>query len=260
MPFLDLGDMARLYYTVEGPQNAPALVLSNSLGTHSGMWAHQVAALRQDYRIIRYDTRGHGLSSVTPGAYSFDLLAGDVASLLDHLGVARACFCGISMGGMTGLQLALNRPDLVAGLVLCNTAARIGSAEGWSARIASVQAHGLETMAPDLVTRWLSDPFRAQNPGLIQVMTDMLARTSDAGYVANCAALRDGDLRHRLGELALPVLILSGAEDQAATTAQSIEMAQAIAGARHVDLPASHISNWEVPEQFTKELRAFLGA
>ncbi|WP_102227075.1 3-oxoadipate enol-lactonase [Acidimangrovimonas sediminis] len=257
MPFLDLAD-ARLYYTVDGPQDAPPLVLSNSLGTHSGMWAFQVAALAQDYRIIRYDTRGHGLSSAAPGEYSFALLAGDVAALLAHLGVRRASFCGISMGGMTGLQLALSRPGLVDRLVLCNTAARIGSAESWSTRIDAVRAGTLAAMSADLVSRWLSDPFRAAEPGLVQVLCDMLARTPDEGYIANCAALRDGDLRARLGEIAQPTLIISGSEDQAATTAQAREMAQAMPEARHVDLPTSHISNWEQPALFTETLRGFL--
>lgn len=258
MPYLSRDDGAQIYYTLDGPEQAPALIFSNSLGTNAGMWAFQVAALKDRFRIVRYDTRGHGLSSAPSGDYDFAMLAGDTAAVLDHVGITKATFCGISMGGMTGLQLALSRPDLVEGLVLCNTAARIGSAEGWAARIAAVGEQTLAAMAPALVVNWLSDPFRQKHPGLVQVLCDMLARTSDTGYCANCAALRDGDLRDRLSQITAPTLVISGAADKAATTAQGAELASGIAGAEHVDLPTSHISNWEAPEAFTACLVDFL--
>src|SRR3546814_5298333 len=146
------------------------------------MWARQVPALSQHFRVLRYDTRGHGQSSVPAGEYSFAQLAGDVAELLEHLDIARADFCGLAMGGPTGLQLALDHPQRVRKLVLCNTAARIGSVQSWSARIAAVSQNGLENMAPGLVERWLSPAFRAAEPGLTQVLVDMLRRTSNEGY------------------------------------------------------------------------------
>jgi len=188
---------ARLFYVIDGPADAPVLVLSNSLGTCSDMWARQIPELTKHFRVLRYDTRGHGKSSIPDGEYTFAQLAGDVAELLAHLNIKQAHFCGLSMGGPTGIALALAHPQLVTKLILCNTAARIGSAEGWSTRIAAVADQTLEKMAPTLVERWLTDDYRAGEPGLTQVLIDMLRRTPDAGYSANCAALRDADYRQQ---------------------------------------------------------------
>ncbi|HYG45093.1 MAG TPA: 3-oxoadipate enol-lactonase [Bordetella sp.] len=257
MPYADL-DNVRLYYVIDGPADAPVLVLSNSLGTCADMWARQVPALSQSFRVLRYDTRGHGKSSVPAGEYSFAQLAGDVAGLLDHLDIARADFCGLSMGGPTGLQLALDHPQRVRKLVLCNTAARIGSVDSWSTRIATVAQDGLENMAPAVVERWLSPAYRAAEPGLTQVLVDMLRRTSNEGYSANCAALRDADLRGRLGEIKAPTLVIAGTQDPAATPQDGRDLAAGIAGARYVELDTSHISNWEQPEAYTRAVADFL--
>ena len=257
MSYADLSQ-ARLYYVIDGPADAPALVLSNSLGTCADMWARQVPELSKHFRVLRYDTRGHGKSSAPAGEYTFAQLGNDVAELLAHLGIARAHFCGLSMGGPTGMWLALERPELIDRLVLCNTAARIGTAEGWSARIAAVGEQTLEKMAPTLVERWLTDGYRAAEPGLTQVLVDMLRRTPDAGYQGNCAALRDADLRDRVSGIQAPTLVISGTHDLAATPAQGRELAATIPGARYVELDVSHISNWEQPEAFTREVLGFL--
>jgi len=257
MSYADLGQV-RLYYVIDGPADAPVLVLSNSLGTCADMWARQVPALSRHFRVLRYDTRGHGKSSMPPGEYSFAQLAGDVAELLDHLDISQADFCGLSMGGPTGLQLALDHPQRVRRLVLSNTAARIGSAESWSARIEAVSQSGLETLAPALVERWLSAGFRAADPGLTQVLVDMLRRTSNDGYSANCAALRDANLRGRLGEIKAPTLVIAGTQDPATTPQNGRDLAAGIAGARYVELDTSHISNWEQPEAYTRAVADFL--
>lgn len=257
MPYADLSTV-RLHYVVDGPADAPVLVLSNSLGTNTDMWAPQLPRLARRFRVLRYDTRGHGLSSVPEGDYSFAQLAGDVVELLDHLNIPRAHFCGLSMGGFTGLQLALDRPDRVERLVLCNTAARIGSADGWSTRIAAVAESGLETLAPSLVERWLTPAFREREPVATRLLTDMLGRTSNPGYSRNCAALRDADLRPRAAAVAAPTLVIAGSHDLAATPEQGRELAAAIVGARYVELDSSHISNWEQPEAFTRALLDFL--
>lgn len=259
MSYADLSQ-ARLFYVMDGPENAPVLVLSNSLGTCADMWARQIPELTKHFRVLRYDTRGHGKSSVPDGPYTFAQLGNDVAELLVHVGVSQAHFCGLSMGGPTGLWLALERPELINKLVLCNTAARIGSAEGWSTRIAAVASTGLEAMAPTLVERWLTDDYRQTEPGLTQVLVDMLRRTPDAGYSANCAALRDADLRERVATIKAPTLVIAGTHDLAATPQQGRELAGAIPGARFVELNTSHISNWEQPEAFTRELVDFLVA
>ncbi|AZY47970.1 3-oxoadipate enol-lactonase [Bordetella avium] len=257
MPYADLSQV-RLYYVVDGPADAPALVLSNSLGTNADMWARQVPALAHHFRVVRYDTRGHGRSSVPDGEYCFEQLAGDVVELLDHLGVARAHFCGLSMGGPTGLTLALNHPERIDRLVLCNTAARIGSAQGWSDRIAAVEKQTLAAMAPAVVERWLTEGYRQREPGLAQVLVDMLRRTPDAGYQANCAALRDADLRPRLAEIHTRTLVIASTHDLAATPADGQYLAAHIPGARYVELDTSHISNWEDPDSFTRHVLAFL--
>ncbi len=257
MSYADLSQ-ARLYYVIDGPADAPVLVLSNSLGTCSDMWARQIPELSKHFRVLRYDTRGHGKSSIPEGEYRFEQLGNDVAELLAHLNIKRAHFCGLSMGGPTGLWLALARPELLDKLILCNTAARIGSAEGWSARIAAVAEQTLEKMAPTLVERWLTDSYRAAEPGLTQVLIDMLRRTPDAGYSGNCAALRDADFREQVASIKAPTLVISSTHDLAATPAQGQELAAAIPGARYFEMNTSHISNWEQPEVFTRTVVDFL--
>lgn len=257
MSYADLSQ-ARLYYVIDGPADAPVLVLSNSLGTCADMWARQVPELSKHFRVLRYDTRGHGKSSIPDGEYRFEQLAGDIAELLDSLGIARAHFCGLSMGGPTGIALALAHPERVDSLILCNTAARIGSAEGWTARINAVAEQTLEKMAPALVERWLTDGYRAAEPGLSQVLVDMLRRTPDAGYSRNCAALRDADYRDRVAAIRARTLVISSTHDLAATPAQGRELAAAIPGARYVELDTSHISNWERPEEFNRAVLGFL--
>ncbi|AUT44868.1 3-oxoadipate enol-lactonase [Achromobacter sp. AONIH1] len=257
MSYADLSQ-ARLYYVIDGPADAPVLVLSNSLGTCADMWARQVPELSKHFRVLRYDTRGHGKSSIPDGEYRFEQLAGDIAELLDSLGIARAHFCGLSMGGPTGIALALAHPERVDSLILCNTAARIGSAEGWTTRINAVAEQTLEKMAPALVERWLTDGYRAAEPGLSQVLVDMLRRTPDAGYSRNCAALRDADYRDRVAAIRARTLVISSTHDLAATPAQGRELAAAIPGARYVELDTSHISNWERPEEFNRAVLGFL--
>jgi len=257
MSYADLSQ-ARLYYVIDGPADAPVLVLSNSLGTCADMWAQQIPELSRHFRVLRYDTRGHGKSSVPEGEYSFAQLGGDVIELLDHLGIARAHFCGLSMGGPTGLWLALEHPGRIDRLVLCNTAARIGSAQGWTDRIAAVREKTLQAMAPALVERWLTAEYRAAHPGLTQVLVDMLRRTPDAGYIGNVAALRDADLRDRIGAITQRTLVIASTHDLAATPADGRFLADTIPNARYVEFATSHISNWEQPEAFTRTVADFL--
>ncbi|WZB62356.1 alpha/beta fold hydrolase [Achromobacter xylosoxidans] len=213
--------------------------------------------LSKHFRVLRYDTRGHGKSSIPDGEYRFEQLAGDIAELLDSLGIARAHFCGLSMGGPTGIALALAHPERVDSLILCNTAARIGSRRLDHAH----QRRGRTDagkMAPALVERWLTDGYRAAEPGLSQVLVDMLRRTPDAGYSRNCAALRDADYRDRVAAIRARTLVISSTHDLAATPAQGRELAAAIPGARYVELDTSHISNWERPEEFNRAVLGFL--
>ncbi|WP_144632820.1 3-oxoadipate enol-lactonase [Bordetella genomosp. 13] len=257
MPYAKLSQ-ATLYYVVDGPDDAPALVLSNSLGSSADMWSQQVPAFARHFRVLRYDTRGHGRSSVPDGEYRFDRLAEDVRELMDHVGIERAHFCGLSMGGPTGMTLALAHPQRVDRLVLCNTAARLGSVDSWSTRMAAVARDTVSAMAPTLVERWLTPAYRNAQPGLTQVLTDMLRRTPDAGYIANCAALRDNDLREKARAIRARTLVIGSTHDVAATPQQGRELAEAIPGARYLELDTSHISNWEQPDAFTRAVLDFL--
>jgi 3-oxoadipate enol-lactonase len=257
MPYADCNG-TRLYYVEDGDPEAPALVFTHSLGTDADLWAPQVAAVADRFRVIRYDTRGHGLSSLPEGTFGFAALAEDLIGLLDHLGIARAHLCGTSMGGMTILQAAHAHPERVDRLVLCNTTARIGSAEGWAARIALVEERGLAAIATTLVSRWVDEDFPVREPARFQALCDMLRRTPAAGYNGSCAALRDDDLWATVKTIAAPALVVAGETDLAVTAEQAARLAATLPDARQVILPAAHTGNWERPEAFNAAVTAFL--
>src|SRR5215472_8956405 len=165
MPFAE-SNGARFNYQFDGPAEAPVLVLSNSLGTNLSMWDPQMPAITTRFRVLRYDTRGHGPSSVTPGPYSVTQLGRDVIGLLDTVGVECGHFCGLSMGGMTGMWLGVYAPDRINRLVLCNTAAKIGTAETWTARLEMVPAQGMSAVAATQAQRWFTPKFIAASPGI----------------------------------------------------------------------------------------------
>jgi len=247
-----------LHYELDGDTRLPVLVLSNALGTHLGMWAPQIADLQQRFRVLRYDTRGHGRSSVPTGEYRLDQLGGDVIGLLDLLGIARAHFCGLSMGGLTGMWLATHQPQRIDKLVLSNTAARVGSHDVWQERIATVLAQGMGTLIPNIIDRWFTKTYQAAQPDAVAAIVDMLQRAPIAGYAANCAALRDADLRGDLGRIQAPTLVITGKHDGSIAASEGRMLAAGIAGAHHVELDAAHLSNWERSAQFTEAVVASL--
>ena len=257
MPFIDTKDV-RLHYLIEGREDAPWLILSNSLGTTFDMWSPQMPALLRHFRVLRYDTRGHGQSGVPPGPYRIDQLGGDVIALLDALGIARAHFCGLSMGGMTGIWMGIHRPSRVDRLVLCNTAARIGPPEVWDARIAKVNSEGVDAIVPAVIDRWFTADFQRRAPHQIEQVRRMLRNTDPAGYVANCAAVRDMDQRDAVGRITAPTMVIAGRHDQATPPGDGRLVADRIAGARFVEFDASHLSNWEAADAFTAEVIGFL--
>jgi len=259
MPMLQTAS-AKLHYQLEGREDAPVLVLSNSLGTHLGMWAPQMPQLLRHFRVLRHDTRGHGQSEVTPGPYSIAQLADDVVALLDGLGIGRAHFCGLSMGGMIGLQLGLRHGDRIDRLVLCNTAARIPPPEAWNARIDKVRAEGMAPVAAAVAGRWFTEGFVNREPARVDEARRMLLHTAPEGYVANCAAVRDMDQREQLAGIAAPTLVIAGSQDLATPPQDGQFLAQRIAGARYLELDAAHLSNWEQPERFTAAVVEFLTA
>jgi 3-oxoadipate enol-lactonase len=259
MSFVQLEDL-RVHYALSGAAGAPVVVLSNSLGANFSMWDPQVLALESHFRILRYDTRGHGKSSVTPSPYSVELLARDVLALLDALGLDRVHFCGLSMGGMIGMWLGVNAAERLGKLVLCSTAAKIGTAETWNARIDAVRTGGMKAVAPAVLERWFTPEFRARSPQVVSSVRQMLETTPLEGYMACCAAVRDADQRETLSSIRAPSLVLMGAHDPATTPADGRFLVERIPGARYVELPTAHLSNLEAPEQFSSELIRFLTA
>jgi 3-oxoadipate enol-lactonase len=257
MPFAQSKD-AQIHYDLAGPANAPALVFSNSLGSALTMWDSQVPAFREKFRILRYDTRGHGQSFVTPGPYAIEQLAHDVLSLLDTLHLDRVFFCGLSMGGSTGMWLALNAPRRLHKLVLCNTSAKIGTPGMWNPRIETVRKEGMKSVSTAVVGRWFTAAFREKSKDIVAAIQRTLESTNPEGYAANCAAIRDFDARAALSAISLHTLVISGTHDPATTPAEGRFIAEHIPGARYVELDAAHLSNIEASDRFNSELSSFL--
>ncbi len=251
-------DGARVRYRLDGPVGAPLLMLSNSLGTNLDMWEPQLPEFSHRFRVLRYDSRGHGLSEVTPGPYEIERLARDVVGLLDELRIERTDFCGLSMGGMVGMWLGIHAPQRLGRLVLCNTAPRIGSAERWNARIDAVNQGGTRAIADALLELWLTRRFRDAHPDETRRMRAMLVATPVAGYVASCAAVRDMDQWAALSRIANQTLIIAGMHDAVTPPAEGRRMVELIPGSKLVELDAAHISNVEASQRFTAEVLAFL--
>lgn len=237
----------------------PVLVLSNSLGTRMSMWEPQ-RALFAHYRVLRYDTRGHGGSSSDPGPYTMALLGHDVIALMDHLRIPVAHFCGLSMGGMVGIYLAIHAPERFAKLVLANTNAFTASPDFWQKRIATLLSDGgIGAIADGVMARFFSPDFSSQHPDVIaRFKADMLA-TSLTGYTACCAAIRDMDFREGLQDVKNPVLVIVGDKDQAAPPEQSHFLAKHVQSGAVVALDAAHISNVEAADAFAQAVQRFLG-
>jgi len=249
--------------TVDGDAAAPALILSNSLGTNLAMWDPQVAAFSKHHRLIRYDTRGHGGSSVTPGPYSVADLGQDVLAVMDALNIERAAFCGISMGGHTGLWLGIHASARFSAIAVCNSAARIGTAQGWNERAATVKEGGqaaMQALATSAPGRWFSADFVSTQAATVQAAQAWISATAPQGYAACCEALASSDLRSALGHIHLPTLLLAGASDPVTTVADARDMLASIPGAQLAVVPASHLSNLEAPQAVNQAVLAFLAA
>lgn len=253
-------DKVELNYLVEGPEDAPVLVLANSLGTALGMWDEQAPALRERFRLLRYDHRGHGGSSVPPGPYEIEDLGRDVLELLDRLEVERVSFCGHSIGGMVGMWLASEAPERIERLVLCCTSAKFTPPEMWEERARTVRADGVGAIADAVLERWFTPAFRADWPETVEWAGRMLRETPPEGYAGCCEAIRDADLRGRLGEISAPTLVIGGADDPAVPPEQAELLRDSIPYARLLVVEgAAHLPNVERPEKITRALLAHLG-
>lgn len=250
-----------LNYQLDGPEDAPVLVLSNSLGTDLHMWDTQVPAFAAHFRVLRYDTRGHGQSLVTEGPYSIEQLGRDVLSLLDALQIDKAHFCGLSMGGLIGQWLGINAPGRLNRLIVCNTAAKIASPEVWNPRIETVlrdREAAMVGLRDASIARWFTPAYSESNPASAKRITDMLAATSPDGYAANCAAVRDADFRDQLGEIKAPLLVISGSADAVTPPSGGLFIQEHVAGAEYAEFQAAHLSNVEVGEPFSRRVIDFL--
>lgn len=246
---------------IDGDPEAPALILSNSLGTTLEMWAPQVRAFSKDHWLIRYDTRGHGGSPVTPGPCTFDMLGQDVLAVLDALQIPRAAFCGISMGGHTGLWLGVHAAHRFDAIAVCNSAARIGTAQAWNDRAGAVRHGGpaaMRALADSAPARWFSDAFVKANPAVVRSAQAWLAGIAPEGYAACCEALARSDLRGSLDRIAMPLLLLAGKFDPVTTVADSQAIQAAVPDAALAVVRASHLSNLEAPQAFDEAVLRFL--
>lgn len=244
----------------DGERSRPTVVLSNSLGTDLSMWDAQAAVLVARFHVVRYDTRGHGGSGVSPGPYTIDLLGRDVLALLDHLDIEQAHFVGLSMGGVIGQWLGAHAPQRLRKLVLANTAARIGTPEGWQARAGAVRAEGMNDIAAGAPGRWFTPEFVARQPVVVGLMQKTLRGLDPEGYAACCEALAVADLSGDVRRIGAPTLVIAGIHDPVTTVADAQRLAGAVPDATLATLPASHLSNIEAPDRFTDLVATFLSA
>jgi 3-oxoadipate enol-lactonase len=249
---------ATISYEIEGPLDAPPLLLINSIASTRELWARQMPAFAGAYRVIRYDARGHGQSSAPAGDYTLEQLGQDAVAVLDDAGARIAHVCGISLGGVTAQWLALNAADRVSSLVLANTAARIGTYEGWNDRIAQVRDKGMSAVADMTIPRWFSPEFQERDPDTVHGFRTMIQACSPTGYLGCCAALRDADLREQLAGIRCPTLLIASTDDVATPTEGLAFIRDRVPGARMVTVPSRHLSNIECAEPFTAAVLDFL--
>ena len=244
-----------LHYGIEGPEDAPVLVMANSLGTNLRMWDDQAPALRDRFRLLRYDHRGHGGSPVPSGPYAVEQLGRDALALLDRLGIDRFSFCGLSIGGAVGMWLASEAPGRVERLVLCCTSAHFGPPDPWEARARTVRADGVGAVADTVLERWFTPEFRASRPATVWWAEEMLRSTPAEGYAGCCEAIRDADLRPGLGRISAPTLVIAGSEDPAAPVEKAEVIRDGVQNARLTVVErAAHIANVERPDEVTGEI------
>jgi 3-oxoadipate enol-lactonase len=259
MPMIQ-SDGCSINVRMDGNDSAPALIMSNSLGTDFGMWDPQVDALSKHFRLVRYDHRGHGQSGAPSGPYSMEMLGRDVLAIMDGLGIEKANWCGLSMGGMVGQWLGANAPERFDRLVLCNTACYYADKSGWADRINAVKTGGIAAVAAGVANRWFTPGFIAREPEKVERLRQMVRDTPIEGYLGCCDAIRDMDHRALLPKITVPTLIITGKHDVATTPADAEFIRERIPGAKLVMLDAAHISNVEQANKFTAEVLGFLKA
>lgn len=257
--FVSAGDGTRIAYRIDGDAGKPVLVLSNSIGTTLRMWDAQVDGLSAHFRVLRYDFRGHGGSSVPAGAYSLDRLGRDVIELLDALGIERAHFLGLSLGGFVGQWLGVHAPERIDRLVLSNTSSYLGPAKQFDERIAAVrQAPDMAETAEMFLGNWFPAHMLAAKDPVVEGFRTMLQAIDRQGLAGLFAAVRDADLRRTIVLVSRPTLVIAGQYDTVTAASHSELIAATVPGAKLVVLPAVHLSNVEYPAEFMEAVLGFL--
>ena len=249
----------RLHYRVDGPEDGPPLLMSNALGTTLELWSAQAERLQRRFRVVRYDTRGHGRSSAPAGEYTLDELGEDALRVLDAAGAETAHVCGISLGGLTAMWLGVHHPSRVQDLVVADTAARVGTTERWVERAARARAEGMTAIADLNMPNWFTPEYREREPATVARFHRMVASCSVEGYAGCCAALRDADLRPVIKSVGARTLVVAGDRDPSTTVADAELICRDIPGATLVILGAAHLSNVECADSFSSHLETFVG-
>ena len=257
VPVID-ADGCPLHVEVDGPETAPALMLSNSLGTDLHLWDEQVPSWSRHFRVVRYDRRGHGKSGFTAGPRTMERLGRDALTIMDGLGLSKVHWCGLSMGGMVGQWLASNAPQRIDKLILSNTSAYFPDKIRWKDRINAVRAGGLASVAEAVMNLWFTAEFRERAPDTVAGMKQMLSATPVEGYIASCEAIRDMDHRELLPKIVSRTLVIAGRHDVSTPLESAEFMRSHIPGAALTLLDAAHISNVEQPAIYTAEVLGFL--
>jgi 3-oxoadipate enol-lactonase len=254
---IDIGACV-VYVAIDGPNKAPPLMLSNSLGSDMTMWEPQMAAFSKYFRVIRYDSRGHGKSSAPQGPYTIERLGHDAIAVLDNLGIEKTNWCGLSMGGMVGQWLGAQAPSRVEKLILSNTTSYYSDKQSWTDRIEFVRANGIQAMAARSMERWFSPEFRERESIAVARASEMLVATNPDGYTASCAAVRDMDHRGLLSAIHTPTLVIAGLLDLAAPIQAHQFIRDHVPNAKLLVLNASHLSNIEQPKEYAGAVLQFL--
>jgi 3-oxoadipate enol-lactonase len=246
-------------YSIEG--EGPWLTMSHSLACNLHMWDEEAKRLSRRYKVLRYDTRGHGLSGAPAGAYTLELLADDLHALLQALGVKSTHFVGLSMGGMIGQTFALKYPGMFSSLALCDTTSRYPAeaAGTWVDRIKMVEAQGMAPLVASTLERWFTEPFRKARPEVVEKVAAMIRTTPAPGYAGCCHAIPKINLTARLAQIRCPSLVIVGKDDPGTPVAMAEDIHRALPGSELVVIPsAAHLSNLEQPEAFNQALGGFL--
>ncbi len=258
MPEIKTDDGCTIHVEVEGPERAPVLMMSNSLGTNLHMWDDQAGPFTRHFRLVRYDRRGHGRSGVPNGPYTMERLGRDVLAVLDGLDIAKVNWCGLSMGGMVGMWLGANAANRVDRLILSNTAAYFPDKSLWDARIRLVRENGLAGIVDANMERWFTKGFRERAAAAMAKMREMFLATKVAGYVGCGEAIRDMDHRPLLSKITAPTLVIAGRHDPATTLEAGDFIKEHVPGAKIAVLDAAHISNLEQPRIYANTVLEFL--